>query len=197
MNIDEPEDVPGEDPETTADLLSAVRRGDSEARERLFERCMPRLQQWAHRRLPTWARDIADTDDLVQVTLIRALARVDTFEARGEGAFLAYLRTILLNAVRDEIRRGGRRPRLDPLDDDLPSPVAAPLEELVGRDHLRRYDAALDTLDEAPREAVILRLEYGMSFREIAEAMGKPSEDAARMVVQRALERLAGELRAG
>ena len=184
----------GDDPETTADLLSAARRGDPDARERLFERCLPRLQQWAHGRLPAGARDIADTDDLVQVTLIRALAHIDTFEARREGAFLAYLRTILLNAVRDELRRRSNRPPHDPLYENLPSPLAAPLEELVGRDRLKRYDDAIEALPDAWREAIILRLEYGMSFREIADATGKPSEDAARMTVNRALERLAQEL---
>ena len=185
-----------EDPESTADLLGAARAGDAAARERLFERCLPRLQQWAHRRLPAGARDIADTDDLVQVTLLRALKHVATFEARGEGAFLAYLRTILLNAVRDEIRRSGKRPHHAELDDTLPAPIAGELDRLVGREHLARYDEALDRLAPGSREAVILRLEYGMSFHEIAEAMGKPTEDAARMVVNRAMERLAGELRA-
>jgi RNA polymerase sigma-70 factor (ECF subfamily) len=177
--------------DSTAALLGRIRSGDSAARERLFARCLPRLQQWAHRRLPRRARDIADTDDLVQVALLRAFHRVDGFEARREGSFLAYLRTILLNAVRDELRRSARRPDITELDEDMMedgSPTV--LDEVIGRDRVRQYEAALERLTEEQREAVILRVEFDMSFREIAEAMGKSNADAARMTVARAIVHL-------
>jgi DNA-directed RNA polymerase specialized sigma24 family protein len=58
------------------------------------------------------ARDLRDTDDLVQDTLLRAFKRLETFENRGEGAFLAYLRQSLLNAIRDDLRRAVTRPCL-------------------------------------------------------------------------------------
>lgn len=188
----EPERIPDDAPDSTAALLGRIRSGDSEARERLFARCLPRLQQWAHRRLPRRARDIADTDDLVQVALLRAFHRVDGFEARREGAFLAYLRTILLNAVRDELRRSARRPDVTELDENMMGDEGpSALDEVIGRDRVRQYEAALERLSEEQREAVILRVEFGMSHREIAEAMAKPSADAARMTVARALAHLA------
>jgi RNA polymerase sigma-70 factor (ECF subfamily) len=172
-------------------LLCRIRSGDVAARERLFARCLPRLQKWAHRRLPQRARDIADTDDLVQVALLRAFHRVDGFEARREGSFLAYLRTILLNAVRDELRRSARRPDVTDLDDDLIRDSGpSVLDQVIGRDRVRQYESALERLTEEQREAVILRVEFGMSFREIAEAMGKTNSDAARMTVARALVHL-------
>src|SRR5262245_31483701 len=87
--------------ESTAVLVDRIRHGDEAALERLFERYLPLLQRWAHGRLPARARGTADTDDLVQVTLMRALKRIEVFEVRREGAFLAYLRSILLNAVRE------------------------------------------------------------------------------------------------
>src|SRR5688572_11599302 len=96
---------PAPDLETTAQLLAWVREGDPAACERLVTRYLPMLRRWAHGRLPGHARALADTDDLVQVTLIRALGRVREFESSREGAFLAYLRRILLNAIRGEIRR--------------------------------------------------------------------------------------------
>src|SRR5262245_46623761 len=95
-------------PDSTAVLLHRVRAGDTEARERLVARHLPLLRGWAHRRLPPGARALADTEDLVQITFIRALKQVEAFEPRHEGAFLAYLRQILLNAIRDEIRRARR-----------------------------------------------------------------------------------------
>ena len=179
------------DVESTAVLLSRIRAGDGEARERLFARCMPLLQRWAHRRLPQRARDIADTDDLVQVALLKAFHRVGEFESRHEGAFLAYLRTILLNAVRDELRRSARRPQVTELDEEMTRDGGpSVLDELIGRDKMRRYEEALGRLNEEQREAVILRVEFGMSHGEVAQAMGKPNADAARMTVARALVHL-------
>ena len=51
-----------------------------------MDRYLPRLSRWASGRLPRWARDLSDTDDLVQDTLIRSVANLGHFEARGEGA---------------------------------------------------------------------------------------------------------------
>ena len=102
---------PSSDMASTATLLARYRDGDNTARDALLERYLPILRRWAHGRLPAYARSTAETDDLVQVTLQRALRRLDQFEVRHEGAFLAYLRRIFLNSVRDEIRRYGRHPQ--------------------------------------------------------------------------------------
>src|SRR6185295_9700858 len=104
--------------DSTAALLERLRAGDDAARERLFQRVLPVLTRWAHRRLPAHARDLAETDDLVQVALSRALGRIAEFDARGEGAFLAYLRQILMNLVRDEVRRTRSR-RIEELSETL------------------------------------------------------------------------------
>ena len=61
-------------------LLARARDGDEAALERLFERYLPRLQRWARGRLPSWARDMADTHDLVQDTLLRTFRKIDGFE---------------------------------------------------------------------------------------------------------------------
>jgi RNA polymerase sigma-70 factor (ECF subfamily) len=134
-----------------------------------------------------------DTDDLVQVSLLRALEHVEGFEVRREGAFLAYLRRILLNAVRDEIRRASRRPSEDLEGLDLADPAPSPLERQIGRDMLETYEDALTRLTEGQREAVIMRLEFGYSYPQIAEAMGRDA-NAARMLVARALVKLAEEM---
>src|SRR5262245_17251488 len=178
--------------EVTAVLLDRIRSGDTVAREILFARFLPVIQRWAHRRLPVQARELADTDDLVQVTLIRALNRLDGFESRREGAFLAYLRTVLLNAVRDELRRARRSARAEPADEADWGMAPSELERLVGRERLDLYDGGLTRVEPDKREAVLMRLEFGYSHAEIASALGKPSADAARMMVARALAELAG-----
>jgi RNA polymerase sigma-70 factor, ECF subfamily len=175
--------------EATIDLLKKLKKGDTSARDRLLIRYLPILKQWAHRRLPVYSRDLQETDDLVQNTLIRALSHLDTFEYRREGAFLAYLRQILLNTLRDEARRVARRPVKQSLEEAIDSPSL--VVQSVGAETMAAYESALSTLPEVQREAVVLRVEFGYSFQEIAEAVGSPSTDAARMMVTRALARLA------
>ena len=104
------------DPESTFRLLDRARSGDQEALERLFGRYLRPLQRWARGRLPGWARDLADTDDLVQDTLVQTFKKIDGFEPRGVGALQAYLRQAVLNRIRDELRRKRRRPEMTELD---------------------------------------------------------------------------------
>lgn len=180
--------------DSTALLIERARGGDDSARETLFARFLPVLRTWGHRRLPSRARDLADTEDLVQVTLLRALRRLDEFRPEREGAFLAYLRTILLNAVREEIRRSSRRGTREDVSDDLPDTHRSIVEQVAGRQALERYERALSTLPDTVQQAVLLRLEFGYSYEQIAEATGSRSPDAARMTVVRALKALAGAL---
>jgi RNA polymerase sigma-70 factor, ECF subfamily len=133
---------------------------------------------------------MVDTDDLVQVAVLRALNKVGRFEPRREGAFLAYLRRILLNALRDEIRRVARRPGTEDMPEDLADPTPPAVEQAIGREAMQAYEAALAELSDAQQEAVILRVEFGYTFSEIAAATGSPSANAARMTVARALVRL-------
>ena len=114
--------------ESTASLLAKVRSGNEPARERLVERYLTALQRWARGRLPRFARDLSDTDDLVQITFLRALDHVDRFEHRKPGSFLAYLRQILLNEIRSQIRRAGGRPGVEGLHDGQVAQDPSPLE---------------------------------------------------------------------
>jgi len=168
---------------STANLLHRVRGGDAMAKERLVAIYLPILMRWARGRLPVKARSLSDTQDLVQMTLIRALDNVKDFKSHREGAFLAYLRAILMNLIRNEIRRPQARhvgAKLKP--EDLPAN-----EPKLSQDQIIQYETALAQLKEADRESIILRLEFGLSYGEIAAAMRKPSANAARMFVSRAL----------
>jgi RNA polymerase sigma-70 factor (ECF subfamily) len=179
---------------STQVLLAGARAGDERARDELVARFLPVLRRWAHGRLPTYARGLVDTDDLVQVTLIRALANLDRFEPRHEGAFLAYLRRIVLNSVRDEIRRSMRTPPQEEVDESLVDRGPSLLERSLGREVVERYERALAELPEVQQEAVILRVEFGYSYPEIAAALGRPSANAVRMMVSRALVDLAEKM---
>lgn len=177
--------------DSTQELILRLRRGDDAARELLFARYLPVLRRWGRGRLPAWARGNADTDDLVQVTLLRALNQLGRLEVEREGAFLAYLRQALVNGVRDEIRRTARRPAAVELDPDLESGERSPVESAIGSELLERYERALATLTREEQEAVILNVEFGYRHAELAEALGAPSANAARMRAARAVARLA------
>ncbi|MCB1033103.1 MAG: sigma-70 family RNA polymerase sigma factor [Acidobacteria bacterium] len=177
---------------STATLIHRIQQGELGARDLLVERCLPLLKRWAHGRLPAYGRDLSETDDMVQVTLMRAMGRIDSFHPERQGAFLAYLRQILLNTIRNELRTQKRRPTTEPLEGELPPSSGSGSRDLVA--DLDAYEKALGKLGEAQRQAVILRLEFGMTFPEIAEEVDLPSADAARMSVSRALVEIAGAL---
>ena len=190
-------DDASQDLESTFALIERARGGDREALERLFARHLAPLQRWAKGRLPHWARNLANTDDLVQDTLLQTFKRIGDFEPRRVGALQAYLRQAVLNRLRDELRRHGRRPDITSLDGlELPAD-ASPLEEAIGREAVEVYEEALQRLRPEEREAIIARIELDFTYQEMALALGKPSAEAARKAAQRALVRLAEEMRKG
>jgi serine/threonine-protein kinase len=139
------------DPETSVALLERVRLGDREALDLLLRRYVPALRRWARGRLPRWARDLADTEDLVQETVIRTLRNLKTFEYRHEGALQAYLRQAVMNRIRDEIRRVGNRPEIGSLDEELADARTSPLEAAVGAEAVARYEGAAAAQTGRPR----------------------------------------------
>jgi RNA polymerase sigma-70 factor (ECF subfamily) len=183
--------------ESTLDLVQRAKAGDRAALDRLFTRCIPPLRRWASGRLPRWTRDLMDTDDLVQETVVRAVNRLDSFEPRHEGALQAYLRQAVMNRIRDEVRRTVRSPIATELNDNHQDLTASPLDEAIGKEAVERYEAALARLRPEERAAIITRIEMDAGYDAVAEALGKPSPDAARMAVTRALVRLAQEMNRG
>ena len=177
--------------DSTQQLLHRIRAGDPAARERLLARYLPMLRRWAHGRLPAYARDLGDTDDLVQATVLRALGQLERFEYAGDGCFLGYLRHVLLNLLRNEIRRsgnhGGNAELTDTLADDA---TESPLEATIGRERVRRYEAALAALPRRSQELVVMRIEFGLDYEDIADETGM-SRDAIRMAIKRAVAELA------
>ena len=195
MPVDPFEQTDPQNPsDTTSALLDRARAGDEEALNQLFERHVPLLKRWASGRLPRWARDIADTSDLIQETIFETLKHLDRFEHRGDGALQAYLRQAVINRIRNELRRAAARGAAGALDSSMPDEGTSPLEAAIAKETLDRYDAALERLRPDEREAIVSRVEFGLSYAEIAEVLGRPSADAARMLVVRALVKLAREM---
>jgi len=178
----------GEEP--TAYLLEMASSGDERALDRLLARYGPRLRRWASGRLPLRARDREDTEDLVQEALVATSKKLGGLRLESGAGFHAYLRTAILNRIRSHVRHAEVHDRLQV---ELPIPVrdSSPLENVIGHQALERYEVALEKLSPNDRELVVAHVEMDLSLAELAELCDKPSANAARMALQRALVRLA------
>lgn len=176
------------DPESSIDLIRLAQTGDDEALNRLFARHVPALRRWARGRLPQVARDVSDTQDLVQEAMKRTVMNFDRFQYRGEGALRAYLHAAVVNLINDHVRRSTRRPVRETLDERLVDPSRSPLDRAITHETFERFEAALQHLEPHEQQAVRARLELGCSYEEIAKLTGHTSPDAARMAVVRAVK---------
>jgi RNA polymerase sigma-70 factor, ECF subfamily len=179
--------------EPTIELVISARGGDRLALEALLERCLPPVKRWAHGRLPAYARGALDTGDLVQEAAMHVLARLDKFEPRHVGAMQAYLRMSVINRIRDEIRRVGRRPETVELTTEPTSDDTSPMEAAIRGEAYERYRSALGKLRPRDREMVVARVEVQWSIEQIAHRFSMASLDAARVAVSRALKRLTAQ----
>ena len=175
-------------------LVMRAQEGDQRAKEELCARYLPRLKRWARGRLPVWAREHLDTEDIVQETLVRSIAQLEGFSPTHEHAFWAYTCQALRNRLRDVVRRAQRRPATGELTEEHVADDPSPLELAVGRDTLRRYESALQRLRPIDRELIVAKVELGFEYTEITELLGKASIGATRVAVSRALIRLAEEM---
>jgi len=197
--------APGQrDQLATQELIFRIRSGDGSAREALFRRYRDLLARLVHGHIPLSDQSIGDTQDIVQSTLCRALNHLDSYEYQHEGAFLAWLRTIARHLIVDQIRHRRRQPAEVPITDQLVSRDPTPLERVIGAENLALYERALGEQPERQRQAIIMRLEYGMPYSEIAANLGAASPNAVRMMIHRAaalisirMRELAGEPLAG
>jgi RNA polymerase sigma-70 factor, ECF subfamily len=184
------------DPESSMELLVGVRNGDADSLDRLLARHIPPLKRWASGRLPNWARDLCETQDIVQESVVRSLKHLERFQPTADGGLRAYFRRAVANRICDEIRRAQRRGVQDELTERIEAKTPSPLEEAIGREVLDRYDRALAALRPQERAALLARLEQSQSYEQIAQQLGKPSVAAARVAVGRALARLEAGMKA-
>jgi RNA polymerase sigma-70 factor, ECF subfamily len=114
------------------------------------------------------ADDRADVDDLVQETYLRAWRRLGQF--RGHSRFSTWLFRIAVNVTHNW--RRGRRPTLELSDSRQRALRASP--EIGDEALLEAYGRALDRLSPDMKAAFVLHEAEGLSYREVAEALGCP-----------------------
>lgn len=166
------------------DLVQRSRHGDQMAFGTLVERHHGAVYGLA-------LSMVSDGDlaqDVVQDAFLKAFRALDGF--RGDAAFRTWLLTITANEARGAIRRRGRR-REAALEDVEPiaSDGRSPEEEATLARESARARKMLEQLPEKQRLAVGLRIDEGLSFREIGEIIGS-SEGAARVNYFHGIHRL-------
>ena len=148
--------------------MSRARAGDAEAFRVIFDRESPGVRRF----LGDLLRDDAAADEGTQETFVRAHHRLSTLEEPGklQGWLFGIARMVFFEQLRRKRRSG---PAVDPLDespqiDRAPSPEAL----LLSAESDRVLDGALAQLTEDRRAALLMRIDHGLGYAEIASAMG-------------------------
>jgi RNA polymerase sigma-70 factor (ECF subfamily) len=162
-------------------LTRSAQDGDRQAFAALVERHWDRLYRWLYH----LAHDRHAAEDLAQETFLKAFAALARFQAGTN--FRAWLFRIAHNNFANQ-RRAAARAR-QPLPDDLPDPAAGPAEEAVSREALQLLARAVGRLPTEYRATFLLRVDEGLSFRQIADVQGI-TEETARWRVFKARQKL-------
>jgi len=138
----------------------------SDFRFRQIEEELPRLRRYAR----YLARDPDQADDLVQECLLRAIARIDSWEPGTN--LRAWLFVILRNIFISELRRAGRAPTEGAIEDEHPGLAVSGRQET--RMALVELQKALDMLSSEHREVLLLVAVEGLKYEEAAEVLAVP-----------------------
>jgi RNA polymerase sigma-70 factor (ECF subfamily) len=177
------------DPELPG-LLEACRTGDREAFSRLFETYGDFVYGLARH----LARDEGAAADAAQEVFLKLLTRIRQY--RGDAPFRAWLARIVVNSVRDVRRSSARLVSLEEREESSPLPAPHDQEaEVVLRLEAARVREAVARLAPRHRRLIVLRYTGGLSYEEIASALGLSAGTVASRL-SRAHRRLARELAA-
>lgn len=135
-----------------------------------------------------------DTGDLVQEAAINVFRRLGAIEPSRRRALQSYLEESIRNRIRDEIRRAGRVEVPSPEGLDMPAGNSSPLDAAISQDQRDRYRSAVSRLSEDDQSLIVGRVDLGLTYEQIALATRRPTAEAARIAIRRAMVRLAKEI---
>lgn len=181
-----------------AELVARVQRGDKQA----FNLLVIKYQRKILRLLSRMIRDPADLEDVAQEAFIKAYRALPQF--RGESAFYTWLYRIAINTARNWLSSVGKRPSAPNAiesedgetfnETDSLSDISTPESMVASREIAETVNSAIEELPEELRTAIVLREIEGMSYEDIAQAMGCPI-GTVRSRIFRAREAIAQRLR--
>ena len=158
-------------------LVERVQQGD----KRAFEVLVLKYQQRIQGLIGRYIRDPVEVQDVAQETFIRAYRALGQF--RSDSAFYTWLYRIAVNTAKNHLTALGRKPPLEDIDASEAEryDIGVELHEYASPDRLLEREEvehailrAVDALPEDLRTAITLREMDGLSYQEIAVAMGCP-----------------------
>ncbi len=190
---------------TTFDLIERAQRGDAAALDELMRTHLASLRAFVRARTSADLRRREADSDLVQTVCREALRSLGDYKWQGEGSFRLWLFSLTLNKLRNKHdyhyaqKRDRHREVSGPQGYERLATayrtVSTPSENAIARELVDKVEAALDRLEPAQRDVIVLSRIVGLSHKEIGEQLGK-SEGAARTALNRALAKLASAMQA-
>jgi RNA polymerase sigma-70 factor (ECF subfamily) len=169
-------------PDEEAEWIRAAQAGEQSAFAHLVNRYWDRLYRWLYR----MTRDRHLAEDLTQETFLKALAAVKSFRAGSN--FRAWVFKIGHNNFVNQ-KRSERRTKHQ-LTEELAATDAASVETATeNREALEAVAKAVAELPADFRAALTLRVEEGLSFRDVARILNT-TEETARWRVFKARQKL-------
>jgi RNA polymerase sigma-70 factor (subfamily 1) len=178
-------------------MVRRVKDGDREAFSGLFDKYRSRLAILIHYRLSRDLLRLADVDDVLQETLLKAYRDIGRFEYRSPGSFMNWLARIAEHVIADLARSQGRQKReaeLVPFRSDSnrhgPDPADSMTPSRIFRENegMSRLIQQLNLLPEDYRNVILLAKVEGLNTGEIAGRLGK-SNAATALLLHRAIKR--------
>jgi len=154
-------------------LIERWKAGDSRAATELVGRHADALARFAMS-----AGEREEIEELVQDTFVRAFSSLDAF--RGESSLRTWLFTIERRLMLDRRRAEQRQQKNVPLETTLPATEYNALDGMVAQETATRVRRAVEALSPMQRDVFALRVEQGLSYKEIAEILDS-TEGAARV----------------
>lgn len=185
------------------ELIANAKTGSDSALGKALAACGPGLLRVARRGIGPRLRGVVGASDIVQDTFVNATKAFRVFRGGQANEFWNWLRRILSNRLAEIARKGGRRrngvPHVsldglsEPLNHRALADESSPSSIAGGQEFAELIRAGLARLSERDQQVLHLRFDDGLSFPQIGEKLDL-SEDAARMLFTRAVERLRREL---
>jgi RNA polymerase sigma-70 factor (ECF subfamily) len=159
--------------EADRDLIDRWMTGDPRAASLLVSRHADALARFA-----ASSGEREEIEELVQDTFVRAFGSLESF--RGDSSFRTWLFTIERRLMLDRRRSEKRSRATVPVQAGDAATEYTALDTLIADEAQSRVRMAIDSLSPMQREVFTLRVEQGLSYRDIAEVVGS-TEGAARV----------------
>ena len=171
---------------TDIEIIEKYQKGEKDNFALLYDKYIDRIYAFVYYK--THHKETAE--DLVSQVFLKALKKIDSFNI-DQGTFQAWLYQIARNTVIDHYRTKKNDQAFDDVwdissDDDIE-------RDMDTRQQLLKIEKYISGLKSEQRDILIMKIWQGMSYKEIADILGK-SEASCKMMCSRTLKKLRADM---